>query len=142
MGDMNDGRNTFGVLTNEPPFDQQLQNVKHFHSADVPGNWFSGDRFIRTHLVKSGIEQPKSYQEAVANAVAVINSVTVPMGEIPGTGGQGSMHSHTHWGIIRDHHNPSIYFRSETNPSYSKVVLSNVPLRRGNREEGFTIGVE
>ena len=44
-------------------------------------------RFLRIHLIKDAIErtsQPATYRDAIAKAVAIINSVTVPMGDIPG----------------------------------------------------------
>lgn len=145
--DLNDGVETFGIMTNEPRFEWQLQNVKHLEwknslarsSVSVPGNWYPDERYLRIHLVKSGIErtkQPTTYRQAVANTVAVLNSVTVPMGDIPGTdseasGGEG-LGDHTQWGLIRDHRNRHIYIRSETNPSFRRISLTELALSDGD----------
>lgn len=148
--DLNDGVEAFGIMTNEPRFEWQLQNVKHLEwkrslarsSVSVPGNWYPDERFLRVHLVKQAIEQtkqPSTYREAVARVVAVMNTVTVPMGDIPGTdsedgGGEGAG-DHTQWGVIRDHANVEYYLRSETNPSFRRIRLSELDL-----EEGSSIG--
>lgn len=145
--DLNDGVETFGIMTNEPRFEWQLQNVKHFQwkcelarsSVSVPGNWYPDERYLRIHLVKSGIErtkQPTTYRQAVANTVAVLNSVTVPMGDIPGTdsgssSGEGKG-DHTQWGLIRDHRNREVYIRSETNPSFRRINLADLALAEGD----------
>jgi len=145
--DLNDGRDTFGIMTNEPRFEWQLQNVKHLEwkrtlarsAVAVPGNWYPDERFLRVHLVKQAIEktkQPATYREAVARTVAVLNTVTVPMGDIPGTdssaasGGEG-LGDHTQWGLIRDHLNKEIYLRSETNPSFRRIQLAELQLGEG-----------
>jgi len=144
--DLNDGVDTFGIMTNEPRFEWQLQNVKHLEwkrtlarsAVSVPGNWYPDERFLRIHLVKQAIEktkQPTSYREAVANAVAILNTVTVPMGDIPGTdseasGGEG-LGDHTHWGLIRDHLHKEIYLRSQTNPSFRRIRLADLQLGEG-----------
>jgi len=145
--DKNDGVDTFGILTNQPDFDWQLENVKRMEwerslareAVSVPGGWYPDDRFIRIRLIKEGIErtkQPKSYQEAVANLVAVVNSVTVPMGDLPGTGGAvtaGAMASHTLGSLIRDHRNLIYYVRSELNPSLRRISLKHVGLAKGDK---------
>jgi len=111
-------------------------------AVSVPGNWYPDERFLRVHLVKQAIEkskQPQSYRQAVANVVAILNTVTVPMGDIPGTdseasGGEG-LGDHTQWAVIRDHVNLDYYLRSETNPSFRKIQLAAL-----NLEEGAPIG--
>lgn len=144
--DPNDGIQGFGIMTNEPPFDWQLRNVQHFEwkrglartSVSVPGNWYPDERFLRVHIVKQAIEltrQPESYREAVAYAVAVLNTVTVPMGDIPGT--DSGVHSgegdgdHTQWAVVRDHANRQLYLRSSTNPSLRRIDLSGMNFTAG-----------
>jgi hypothetical protein len=91
--DVNDGVNTFGIMTNEPNFEYHLMNVQHLlwkrtlarQAVPVPGSWYPEDRFMRAYMVKSAMPLPTSSQEAVAYAVAALNVVTVPMGNPPGT---------------------------------------------------------
>merc|ERR1712154_138459 len=70
-------------------------------------------------------QQPGTYREAVANAVSVLNTVTTPLGNIPGTDSDPSdkIGDHTQWSVVRDHRHPRIYLRSETNPSFRLIDL-------------------
>ena len=51
--DKNDGVDSFGVFTNEPPFAWQLENVRHYKwkqslarpSTAMPGAWYPDERF-------------------------------------------------------------------------------------------------
>ena len=70
-------------------------------------------------------------QVAVAQAVGVLNTITVPMGSPPGTdsGPTSAEHGdfdHTVFGVIRDHASPAFYYRSAYNPSLQRVRLSDV----------------
>lgn len=151
--DPNDGKTGFGIMTNEPPFDWQLENVRHFEwkrtlarsSAAMPGNFYPDERFLRIHLVKTGLErasQPATYREAVADAVSVLNTVTVPLGSIPGTDTEPAdeMGDHTQWGIVRDHRRPKIYVRSETNPSFRLIDLEKLDFNPG--ADAMTLEIE
>ena len=92
---------------------------------------------------------PKSTQEAVGSAVAVLNSVTVPEGTFPGTDtGKGSSeaggdaHDHTLWGIVRDHNatDPAVYYRSVDNPSLQRLRLRDLPLAAGQAARTMAVG--
>jgi penicillin V acylase-like amidase (Ntn superfamily) len=82
-----------GVMTNEPNFQWHVENVKHAQwkqhnerpAFTIPGAFYPDERFLRIHLVKSAMPQPNSYDEAVMQAVHVLNTVTVPMGAQLGT---------------------------------------------------------
>ena len=81
--DFNDeGVTGWGVMTNEPTFDWQVENVRHFkwkqnlgrEATTMPGTWYPDDRFLRVHLVKDGMPTPKTYPEAVMQAVHTLNT--------------------------------------------------------------------
>eukprot|EP00435_Cladocopium_sp_Y103_P027991 s2149_g6.t4 len=133
--DPNDGKEGFGIMTNEPPYAWQVEAVKHLQwkeslartAVSVPGSWYPDDRFQRIFWVKRGMPQPKDYQEAVMQAVHVLNTVTVPMGLQMGTdsgkgSGEGSA-DHTQWGVIYDHHQGIIYWRSAENQNLQRLQL-------------------
>jgi len=138
--DVNDGVNTFGIMTNEPNFEYHLMNVQHLlwkrtlarQAVPVPGSWYPEDRFMRAYMVKSAMPLPTSSQEAVAYAVAALNVVTVPMGNPPGTDTGAAWpagHSdHSLWGCIRDHADKTFYWRSALNPSLQRVRIADVDL--------------
>merc|ERR1712217_709591 len=89
------------------------------------GAFYPDERFLRIHLLKSALPQPSSYQEAVEQALHVLNSVTVPMGQQMGTDsgfGEG-LADHTHWGHIYDHKAATLYWRTQTNLQLQRVQL-------------------
>jgi len=143
--DLNDGDSTFGIMTNEPSFDWQLQAIQHLKwkeglartAVAMPGDWYPEDRFQRIFQVKRGMPVPKSYQEAVMQAVHVLNTVTVPMGLQLGTdsgkhSGEGSG-DHTQWGVIYDHVQKSIYWRSSVNHNLQRLQLKDLLTSGGKR---------
>merc|ERR1740117_1543973 len=98
--DKNDGVHGFGITTNEPGIEWQVENIKHLEwkrtlersSVVIPGNFYPDERFMRIHMIRQGIEsakQPETYRDAVASTVAVLNTVTIPNGKLPGTDGSG-----------------------------------------------------
>lgn len=140
--DLNDGGKTgFGVVTNSPPFPWHLTNTRMFlekmqsdkSAVEIPGNWYSDDRFQRLWLSKSGMEIPESQQDAVAQALAVMNTVTVPMGVRIGTDsrpGEGSVA--TYWGAIYNHRDPTVYWRTAENPLLRRLRLKDLNLDESN----------
>lgn len=139
--DLNDARTGYGILTNEPPFEWQLRNVQHYDwkkrssggggegseagpaAVSVPGTFYPDERFLRIHILRTAVEQnspPKGYQEAVAYAVSILNSVQAPPGNSPGI---DAHNDHTKWAVVRDHINVRYYVRSTTNPSLQLIDL-------------------
>jgi len=147
--DGNDGGESgYGIMTNEPVWPVQKAMVDHYQwkratltrtAIATPGNFYPEERYMRVHMVKTGLLTPSTYQQAVSQAVAVLNTITVPMGEQYGTdSGNGGGHSgegrsgdHTLWGVVRDHGNQSIYYRTANNPSLRKVDVGAFDLNRG-----------
>jgi choloylglycine hydrolase len=141
--DLNDdGTTGFGIMTNEPTFDYHLKNIKHLQwkrtltrqSVEIPGAFYPEERFMRLYMVRSGLPEPKDYQEAVIQAVHVLNTVTVPMGEQYGTDsgkgeGQGD---HTQYGVIYDHANATIYWRSSSNQNLQRLRMADMQLEVGS----------
>ena len=142
--DPNDGANGFGIMTNEPVFEYHIANAQHLawkrtlvrQAVPVPGSWYPEDRFMRVLMSKQTMPPPSSLQHAVAQAVGVLNTITVPMGSPPGT--DSGPHSaemgesdHSLWGVIRDHASPAVYWRSAYNPSLQRLRLADVDLSKG-----------
>jgi len=133
--DNNDGGATgFGVFTNEPEYPWQVANVKHYlwkqslarPATAIPGAFYPDERFLRIYLIKSSMPKPASYQEAIEQALHVLNSVTVPMGQQMGTDsgfGEG-LADHTHWGHIYDHKAATLFWRTQHNLQLQRFVVS------------------
>ena len=100
----------------------------------VPGSFYPDERFLRILLLKSAMPQPNSTQEAVLQAIHVLNSITVPMGAQLGTDsskgeGQGD---HTLYGVVYDHQNKAVYWRTQTNMNVARLQLADAQLKPGD----------
>jgi penicillin V acylase-like amidase (Ntn superfamily) len=150
--DPNDGKTGFGIMTNEPPFEYHLANAKHLQwkrslvrqAVAVPGSWYPEERFMRVLMVKDTMPPPLDQQTAVAQAVGVLNTITVPMGAPPGTdSGPRSAEmgdfDHTVFGVIRDHQQPALYWRSAYNPSLQRLRLRDVDLAAGAQPKSLSV---
>jgi penicillin V acylase-like amidase (Ntn superfamily) len=150
--DPNDGKTGFGIMTNEPAFEYHLANAKHLQwkrtlvrqAVPVPGSWYPEERFMRVLMVKEAMPPPPDVQTAVAQAVGVLNTITVPMGAPPGTdSGPRSAEmgdfDHTVFGVVRDHANPAVYWRSAYNPSLQRLRLSDVDLAEGAQPKSLRV---
>eukprot|EP00928_Gymnodinium_smaydae_P016399 TRINITY_DN16143_c0_g1_i1.p1 TRINITY_DN16143_c0_g1~~TRINITY_DN16143_c0_g1_i1.p1 ORF type:complete len:345 (-),score=31.83 TRINITY_DN16143_c0_g1_i1:116-1150(-) len=150
--DNNDqGKTGFGIMTNEPPLLWQLEALRHLHwkqrlarpSVAMPGAWYPDERFQRIHLVKSGMPQPQSYEEAMMQAVHTLNTITLPMGLQMGTdsgGGSGEGQAdRTQYGVIYDHKNGYVYWRSAVNQNLQRLRLQDCGLAKGSASQTISL---
>lgn len=148
--DLDDGGKTgFGVMTNDPPYPYMVRMVQEYEtkrkykrpSASMPGDWYADSRFLRLHLVKEGMRAtpPRTYREAVQQAVYVLNTVTAPPGDQIGTGEADAAFEsgdiYTQWGVIYDHKQSIMYWRTEHNSNMQRVRLADVNLTKGAMPE-------
>jgi len=87
---------------------------------------------------------PTSMQRAIAQAVGVLNTITVPMGTPPGTdsgptSAEMGLSDHTLWGVIRDHANPTVFWRSAYNPSLQRLRLADLDLAKGAQSHSLLV---
>ena len=145
--DANDGKSGFGVMTNEPSLPWQVEGVKFLQwklrkaepAVTMPGSWYPDARFQRLYLVKSTMPRPASYQEAVAQAVHVLNTVTVPMGLQIGKDASTLTDHRTHWGVIYDHVNQIVYWRTDTNQNLQRLRLADAGLAKGQPRQQLLV---
>ena len=150
--DNNDGTNGFGIMTNEPPFEYHLLNAKHLawkralirQAIPVPGSWYPEDRFMRVLMVKDTMPPPSSLQVAIAQAVAVLNTITVPMGSPPGTdsgkqSGELGLSDHSLFGVVRDHAEKTLYWRSAYGPSLTRLRLDDLDFAPGAQTRSVSV---
>eukprot|EP01036_Dinobryon_divergens_P029114 gene29114-38175_t len=148
--DENDGVQSFGVTANEPTFDWHLQNIQHYEwkrglarqAIATPGNFYPEERVLRTHMIKSGMQQQglmdstEDFKMAFALTAQVLNTVSVPQGDQYGTdtgddSGEGSAADHTVWAVIRDHAEPALFWRDSANPTFRGLRLRDADLSPG-----------
>ncbi|GMG14829.1 unnamed protein product [Phytophthora fragariaefolia] len=129
--------NPNGVLTNDPPLEQQLQLLStHLREARggvdtgdlLPGGYGSTERFVRLsvlkHRMSDGYSAPTPHasyveatdeQRAVSDALHLLNTVVrPPTGEA------------TQWSIVRDHERRMLYIRSTANQLLRRVSLDMI----------------
>jgi choloylglycine hydrolase len=74
----------FTVMTNEPTYDVQIENLKKYRSfggdQPLPGERTPMDRFVRAAYYAAGLQQPADRGEAAAFMFSVIRNVSVPFG--------------------------------------------------------------
>jgi choloylglycine hydrolase len=84
----------FTIMTNDPPFDEQLANLARFDFTDatratpLPGNVNPLDRFVRASFFLKKLPEPKNEREAIAGILAIARNASVPFGApnyAPGT---------------------------------------------------------
>eukprot|EP00981_Chlorochromonas_danica_P008419 scaffold2188_cov182-Ochromonas_danica.AAC.9 len=145
--DSNNGEDGYGITTNEPTFDWHLENIANYkwkrtlsrQAIATPGNFYPDERFLRTYMMKSGMQaigyfNPNAtltYQEAIGLTAQILNVVSVPLGEQYGTdtgdsSGEGTNPDHTLWAVIRDHATPALYWRDSFNPTFRRLVLTDL----------------
>ncbi len=132
IDDGNDGGATgFGVATNSPTFDVQLAAARQLvHSSDqpAPGGWHSVDRFQRLCLAKGALPPPTDLRSAVAQAFTLMATVSTPAGA---QRGQDWVGEHTVAGLVREHRDPSLYWRTSSNQLVQRLRLAELALDQG-----------
>jgi choloylglycine hydrolase len=74
----------FNVMTNEPTYDKQIQNLRQYRSfggdKPLPGERTPSDRFVRAAYYAAGLPRPANRAEGAAYTFSVIRNVSVPFG--------------------------------------------------------------
>ena len=109
---------------------------KHYGPmVNMPGSWYPDARYQRLSLVKSKMPTPTSLQEAVSFAVAVLNTVTVPMGLQSGKDMNNPTDHRTQWSTIYDHQRKTLYWKTDQNSNLARLKLSDVKLKFDNIQQ-------
>lgn len=84
----------FQVMTNDPPLDQQLNELQKWDFRDatrvtpVPGNVNPIDRFVRANYFLQTLREPRDEREAIATILSLTRNASVPFNapyKTPGT---------------------------------------------------------
>lgn len=142
----------YTVMTNSPPFDQQLALDAYWREigGDVmlPGTIRASDRFVRARFYVDAIPRSLEGLTAVASVFSVIRNVSTPLGiRTPGKPNVSS----TIWRTIYDQKARVLYFDSATSPTVfwiplEKIVfaagatVARLPLKEGETYNGDASG--
>lgn len=115
------------VMTNSPPFDQQLALDAYWQQIGgtvmLPGTSRAADRFVRASFYIDAIPKTGDSTTAVAAAFSVIRNASVPLGiSVPGEPNIAS----TLWRTASDQKELRYFFESTRSPSVFWVDLANL----------------
>lgn len=122
----------FKVMTNSPPFGQQLAINAYWQDVDgetmLPGTRRAADRFVRACYYEKGLPDPKTTREAVANVLSVVRNVSVPFGVVDP---QRPNLSQTIWRTVADSKALVYFFESTASPGLVWIKLGELDLSKG-----------
>jgi len=145
-----DDKEYVGVLTNEPDYDQQLENLKSYQGTDasrrkafsreplkIMGDPTSESRFVRLYRLKNEALQVvdnwllfwnpvHGAGWGVQQAMHLMNRVTGVHGTMTHQEKGQDVYPHTVWTVIRDHSNKSYYFRGYRELTYTTALLKTM----------------
>jgi choloylglycine hydrolase len=74
----------FTVMTNEPTYDKQIENLKQYRSFGgdkaLPGERTPSDRFVRAAYYSHALPKPENRDSGAAYMFSVIRNISVPFG--------------------------------------------------------------
>jgi len=125
----------YTVLTNEPPYPDQLANLKRYKPfggtiEDLPGGVEPQDRFVRASTFLTTLPEPKDHNEAVAYLYSVIRNVSVPFGALYRSGPGAGIYP-TWWTSASDLKDRLFYFHWASSPNVAWVALNKVDFAAG-----------
>ncbi len=144
--------NPLGVMTNSPPFDWQITNLRNYvnltninafpiklNGVDVPpmgqgsgllgmpGDYTPPGRFVRTAFLAASSLPAQDAESAVNLAFHILNTVDIPLGAVAQKLENGEMmYEETQWIIVRDLTSKKLYFRTYDNLSIGRVDLKKL----------------
>jgi choloylglycine hydrolase len=130
----------FNVMTNEPTYDKQIENLKHYRSfggdKPLPGERTPSDRFVRAAYYASGLPAPSSRGEGAAYMFSVIRNVSVPFG----TGDPEKPNiASTIFRTVMDLTGGRYYFESTYAPNVVWIDFSRIDFGKGTGERELQV---
>ncbi|ELY63876.1 choloylglycine hydrolase [Natronobacterium gregoryi SP2] len=117
----------YQVMTNSPPFDQQLALGEYWSEIGgtvmLPGTNRAADRFVRASFFADAMPQTASRRVATASVFGAIRNVSVPYGL--STSDEPDISS-TRWRTVADHRDRRYYFESALSPNVFWLDLGGV----------------
>jgi len=120
------------VMTNSPPFDQQLALTAYWDQIGginmLPGTHRPADRFVRLSFYLDAAPKRMDEQTAIASAFSIIRNVSVPVGiSVPGYPNIAE----TLWRTVADQKRLRYYFESTKTKQFLWLDMSKLDLSAG-----------
>jgi penicillin V acylase-like amidase (Ntn superfamily) len=123
---------SFNVVTNSPPFDDQLENLRRFESlgydALLPGSGEPDDRFVRAAYYVRRLPDPGSDREAVAEILSVMRNASQPFAA---SDPDRPNIAPTLWRTVADLTSGVYYFESASDPNIVWITVGDLDLSVG-----------
>ncbi len=123
----------YAVMTNYPPLDQQLENLKQYKGfggeKPLPGTTDSADRFVRASYYLKYLPKPRNLREAIVGMFSVTRNAAQPFRDSGDPKHPNA--SATIWRTVADSTHATYYFESTTSPSIIWVNLNKFDLKKG-----------
>lgn len=145
--------NTVGVMTNSPPYDWQMTNLRNYVNLSpdnakaksvngvsypatgqgsglvgLPGDPTPPSRLIQTVVALNASTKPKDATEARVLGQKLLNRVDIPLGLARDNAGNSDM---TQWAALRDHSNKVYYYRTYDNLTLRALDLKKLDFSAG-----------
>lgn len=128
------------VMTNQPTFDQQLENLKKYRGfggdEKLPGSHEPIDRFIRGAYYVAHLPKPKSEREAVASLMSVMRNVSAPFGIADPSRPNVST---TIWRTVTDLGKGVLYYDSVFSPQVFWIDVNKIDFDPGQPVRKLTV---
>ena len=122
----------YTVMTNSPPFPQQLANLKKYQgfggTAPLPGTNEAADRFVRAAYYVQNLIKPQDIRQTVAEILSVMRNVAQPFSRPSPTHPEVS---HTVWRTVADATDHVYFFESTLSPNIVWVRLDGLDFGAG-----------
>lgn len=109
------------VMTNEPPLDEQLANLKRYKlfggTLAMPGDIDPMSRFVRASSFLKTLPKPNDTGEALGHLAGVVRTVAVPFGAVDTSGGEATDAWPTRWASLSDHTHKVFYLMPVNSPN-------------------------
>lgn len=133
----------YQVVTNDPPYDDQLALQKYWSAVDslkfLPGSGRSEDRFVRAGFYINTVTQSDDPRVAAAAVFSVIRNASAPYGvSIP----EAPNLSTTRWRVVADQKSMLFYGESATSPNVFWVDLKKLDFSEGAHVRKLDLGVD
>jgi choloylglycine hydrolase len=120
------------VMTNSPPFSEQLTNLKKYHvfggAEPLPGTSEASDRFVRAAYYIQNQTKPADVRQTVARMLAVMRNVAQPFVQPDPKRPEAS---HTIWRAVADSTDGVYFFESTLSPNIIWVQLDGLDFSPG-----------
>ena len=114
----------FTVMTNEPAYDRQLENLKRYQGQSaggpeaIPGPEVPADRFVRCSVYAANFPKPATDRDALATILSLMRNVSMPIEQ--GTPERPNWGS-TLWRTVTDLSRGVLYYDGGTVPQFFRV---------------------